>query len=539
MLKPHESRAFGLDSRGPHIEREVKLGAGPAFHLPDLAGVIEGVAVAPPETVRMETVYYDTPDLRLARWGVSLRHRAGEGWTLKLAPPPSTPGKPSAVLERDELTFQGAAKKPPEGAIEVVRAYVRRSELVPVARLSTVRRRVRLVDATGTRVAEVVDDEVSVRDGRRVAARFREIEVEVPAGRAQGALSNKTNGANGPAGGTNETVGADLILTPLVTRLRQAGAGAPDPTPKHIRALGPRAIEPPEVSPEPLLPNAPAKDVIRYALAESVAALLHHDPLVRTGRDPEAVHQARVATRKLRSNLRTFAPLLDVGWTEPLRSELGWLAMGLGAVRDREVLLERLRQRTKSLPANDQRSADSLLHLLEVEIDALRKKLLEDLDSQRYIDLLERLVTAAHSPVTLPEADQPAAAALPALATTPWKRLRSAVRQLPETPTDPELHRIRILAKRARYAAEAVAPVVGLQAEAFAKAAAKLQTILGEHQDSVTAQAWLRAAKVSGRRAFVAGELIALERLAANDARAKWRKVWNALDSKRLRDWMP
>src|SRR5205814_60922 len=373
---------------------------------------------------------YDTPDLRLARWGVSLRHRAGEGWTLKLAPPPSAPGKPAAVLERDELTFEGSAKKPPDRALDMVRAYVRKSELVPVARLSTTRRRVRLVDATGTRVAEVVDDEVSVRDGRRVAARFREIEVEVPS----------TNGANG-AEGTE-------IITPLVTRLRGAGAGAPDPTPKHIRALGPRAIEPPEVAPEPLLPNA-------------------------------------------------------------------------------------------SLPADDQRSAQSLLQLLGLEIDGLRKKLLEDLDSQRYIDLLENLVAAAHAPVTLPDAEQPAASVLPALATTPWKRLRSAVKQLPDNPNDPELHRIRILAKRARYAAEAVAPVAGPAAEAFARAAAKLQTILGEHQDSVTAQAWLRSAKVSGRRAFVAGELIAFERLAADDARAKWRKVWGRLDSKRLRDWMP
>ena len=498
------------------LEREVKLGAGPAFHLPDLAGVIEGVAVGPSETVRMETVYYDTPDLRLARWGVSLRHRAGEGWTLKLAEPPSKPGNQSAVLERDELTFQGGAKRPPEAALEVVRAYVRKAELVPVARLSTVRRRVRLVDASGTRVAEVVDDEVSVRDGRRVAARFREIEVEVPG---------------------EDSV--DGIITALVTRLRGAGAGAPDPTPKHIRALGPRAIEPPEVAQAPLLPDAPAKDVIQNVLAESVAALLHNDPLVRTGRDPEAVHQARVATRKMRSNLRTFGPLLDPGWTEPLRSELGWLAMGLGAVRDREVLLERLRGSASSLPASDQKSAASLLHLLENEIDGLRKKLIADLDSQRYIDLLETLVAAAHAPATLPEADQPARAVLPTMATTPWRRLRSAVRQLPEAPTDPELHRIRILAKRARYAAEAVAPVAGPGAAAFAKAAAKLQTVLGEHQDSVTAQAWLRDAKVTGRRAFVAGELIALERIAANAARAKWRKAWDALDRKRLRDWMP
>src|ERR1700680_3664755 len=155
------------------LEREVKLGAGPAFHLPDLSGVVDGVTVTPPEAVRLETVYYDTPDLRLARWGVSLRHRAGEGWTLKL-PPATVAGSPQgALLERDELVFQGGAKKPPQAAVDIVRAYVRKAELVPVARLSTLRRRVRLVDAAGARVAEGVDDEGSVRDGRRGAARFR------------------------------------------------------------------------------------------------------------------------------------------------------------------------------------------------------------------------------------------------------------------------------------------------------------------------------------------------------------------------------
>src|SRR5205823_13782515 len=98
---------------------------------------------------------------------------------LKLADPPATAGKPkSTVLERQELTFQGGVK-PPAAALEVVRAYVRKAVLVPVARLSTLRRRVRLLDESGARVAEVVDDEVSVRDGRRVAARFREIEVEI------------------------------------------------------------------------------------------------------------------------------------------------------------------------------------------------------------------------------------------------------------------------------------------------------------------------------------------------------------------------
>jgi CHAD domain-containing protein len=297
-------------------------------------------------------------------------------------------------------------------------------------------------------------------------------------------------------------------------------------------------MEPPEVAPLPVAPDSPARVVIRSAISEAVASLLQHDPIVRTSGDPEGVHQARVATRKLRSHLRTFGPLLDPDWTEPLRSELGWLAMGLGAVRDREVLLERLRERAKSLPDSDAKSAASLLKSLEAEIGDLRKKMIADLDSQRYVDLLENLVTAAHSPATLPEADQPANATLPALATTPWRRLRSAVRQLPISATDPELHRIRILAKRARYAAEAVAPVAGNDATAFARGAAKLQTILGEHQDAVTAQAWLRSTRAGGRKAFVAGELIALERIAAEDARARWPKIWDSLDRKRLRTWM-
>src|SRR5216683_2616286 len=481
------------------LEREVKLGAGPAFHLPDLNGVLDGVTVTPPEAARLETVYYDTPDLRLARWSVSLRYRAGEGWTLKLSP-----AVQQGLLERDEITFQGGPKKPPAAAVALVRAYVRKADLVPVARLSTIRRRVRLIGADGSRVAEVVDDEVSVRDGRRVAARFREIEVEVA-------------GAEG-----NEA-----IVAPLVGRLRAAGAGAPDPTPKHIRALGPRAMEPPEVAPLPVAPESPARDVIRSVLAESVAAILRNDPLVRATKDPEAVHQARVATRRLRSHMRTFGPLLEPEWTDPLRS-----------VRDRDVLLDRLRERAKSLPASDARSAASLLHILELEIESLRKTLYADLDSLRYIDLLESLVAAAHAPATTLDGDQPASLMLPPLATGPWRRLRSAVRQLPEQPTDPELHRIRILAKRARYAAEAVAPVVGEGAAAFARAAAKLQTILGEHQDSVTAQAWLRSARVTGRRAFVAGQLIAMEHLAAQKARKDWPKVWKASDRKSLRKWM-
>src|SRR5260370_12444143 len=114
------------------LEREVKLGAGPAFHLPDLNGVLDGVTVTPPEAARLETVYYDTPDLRLARWSVSLRYRAGEGWTLKLSP-----AVQQGLLERDENTFQGGPKKPPPPAVAPGGALRRQAELGPAAPPST------------------------------------------------------------------------------------------------------------------------------------------------------------------------------------------------------------------------------------------------------------------------------------------------------------------------------------------------------------------------------------------------------------------
>ena len=490
------------------LEKEIKLGAGPGFHLPNLDDIAEGVTPTAPETLRLSTVYYDTADLRIARWGCSLRHRATEGWTVKL--PSSANG---VAMEREELNFPGGRNKPPEGATKILRAYIRHAELIPVVRLATRRQRVQLVDANGTKLAEVVDDEVSVLNGRHVASRFREVELEL------------------------SEAGADL-QQPVLVRLRRAGAGAPDPTSKQIRALGPLAQEPPEVAPVTLSAPPLAKEVIQNVIAESVADLLRHDPGVRLGSDPEHVHQARVATRRLRSHLRTFQPLLDPDWVGGLRDELGWIAAELGAVRDLEVMLERLQKQTSSLPPSDARPVKSLTDSLSAEVEKERKKLDAHLGSERYVDLLERLVEGARSPLFLPEAEGPAADVLPKLTFSSWKKLRSAVGTLPSPPADADLHNIRILAKRARYAAEAVAPAVGERAKEFAAAAAKLQTVLGEHQDAVTMKAWLRTAAGSGRRAFVAGQLVGKEDVARMKSTRQWRSIWKSLDRKRLRMWM-
>jgi len=490
--------------RAASADRQVTLGASPAFHLPNLSGIADGVVAGPEEEARLETTYYDTADLRLARWGVSLSHSARR-WTLTI------PGV--AGGRATELGFDGGSRRPPDQALALVRAYLRGAVLEPVARLSSWRRRVPLVDGSGRRLAEVVDDEVSVLHGRRVAARFRDVEVELEPGQ-------------------------DGLLAALLDRLQQAGAARASRTPLHLRALGPPAQAEPDVVVPPLPREPSAADVVRAALAAGVRLVIRYDPLVRLGGDPEHVHQARVGTRRLRSHLRTFRPLLDRDWANGLRDELGWLAGELGPVRDREVLHERLEVLIADLPAVDVRAAAGLAATLVADMSAARTRLLEAMATQRYFDLIDRLVDAAAHPALTPAAAQSAARALPALVVKPWRDLRRAVRALDEQPPDEELHRARILAKRVRYAAEAVAPAVGSDAARFGKLAAGLQEVLGEHQDSVTMQDWLRGAATARRRAFVAGELCAIEARRAAEARERWPAAWREVDRPRARAWI-
>jgi len=492
-----------------NLEREAKLQAPAGFRVPDLGG--DGLVATEQKPQRLVTVYVDTPDLRIARWGSSLRHRQGEGWTVKLPSPTN-----GSQLVRTEVNFEGDdARKLPTAAADLVRAYVRGQELAPVARLQTVRRGVEIGDDVGRRLAVVTDDEVSVMDGRRVASRFRELEVEL------------------------DPEADDDLSEILIDRLTQAGAGPIDNVPKLVRALGPRAASPPDVEVVELDEHATVADVVRRELATSVVRLLRHDAGVRLGEDPEAVHQARVATRRVRSALRTFRDVIEPDWGRSLRDRLKGVAYRLGAVRDTEVLRDRLRSREPSLPEGDRKGLDELVTSLEMGRDEAREQLLEAIREPTYVALLDELVEAAREPRVLEgAAGAPAASELRSVLERPWQHLEHAVEWAREDASDASLHAVRIRAKRARYAAEAVSPVFGKPAAGFAEAAARLQDALGEHQDSVVARAWLRETAASGADAFVAGELSAIEAQAAAAVRATWPKAWKALSRKRLRFWV-
>lgn len=501
--------------RTDSLEREVKLGVWPGFRLPGLEGVLDGVTSGEARERRLTAIYYDTADARLSRAGISLRHRSGDGsgWTLKL---PDVTADGDGTLLRRELTFPGTRRTVPASVTSLLTAWVRSSSLGPVAHLRTTRQSLDVLGPDGSPWAEVVDDDVSVLEGRRVTLHFREVEVEV--------------GVDAPP----------ALLDELVARLRAAGAGPPDPTTKVQRALGPVAVGPGDLEPFELDAGASAADAIRAAFTASVLRLVEHDIGVRLGDDPEAVHQARVAMRRLRSDLRTYGSLLEEAWAESLRDELSAVAAALGDVRDTDVLLERLRNEATGLGDEDASAVATLLGRLEDERAAARKRLLKVLEGDGYVALLDRLVEAARAPLVTQEAAQPALEALPGLAAGPWRKLRKAVRALGRDPVDEQLHEVRIRAKRARYAADVAALVVGKPASRFSKAVAGVQEALGDLQDAVVSEHWLRgaAAGAGPEVALVAGQLIAAERNAADVARQGWKKAWKAADRSSLRSWL-
>jgi CHAD domain-containing protein len=460
---------------GEMVEREVKLVPGEGFQLPPLGE---------PQPARdFVSTYLDTADLRLARHGVTFRHRVEDGtgvWQLKI---------PRGEEARVELEEAGPPARPPAKLLDLLVAHLRGRELVHVARLRTRRQTQR---AEG---AEIVDDSVAVLEGQRVTGRFRELEVEL-------------------------LDGDENALRRLEQALREAGAEPRDLTPKLYRVLD--LTYPPD-SPE-LPPDAAPVDVLRAALAEQYTRLLAHDPGTRLGRDAEDLHQMRVATRRARAYLRAAKPLLDRAWAKELRDELGWLGSELGSARDLDVLLEHVGEEVSAL-GEAGRPLAALVDSLERDHAAARSAAVGALSEERYFALLDRLEDV--DPVVHPDANQ----SLADLWWAQFKRTRKGFRALDASSSDEELHEARILVKRARYAAELAGPDLGKRGEKFVSAAKNLQDVLGEHQDSAVAEERIAEwATGTPAAADAAERILAAERERRKRAREEWPAGWKKLE---------
>lgn len=496
------------------IERELKLGAWPGFELPDLRGALDGIAPSAPQEWRLEAVYFDTSDLRLLRRGVTLRFRRGEEpgdlWTAKL--PDQAPAQ---GLARREISVPAGSASLPTELEDLVRGWALGAPLAPVARLRTLRSRTTLRRPDGRPVAVVDDDEVSIIQRSRVAARFRELELEL------------IDGAR------------PKLLERLGRRVRAAGAQPVEQIPKLVRALGPSALAPWDLA--PIRPSAPpsAAEMVTSALTASAAHLVDHIAVVVLDEDLEGVHQSRVAIRTLRSDLRTAGPLLDRRAVKPLRCELDWLMSSLGEVRDLDVLLGRLRDDIERLGADDRTAAELVLEQACRDRAAAYERVRADLRSPRCAALLEETARiAADPPFKGPAARQPAAKVLPRLVRRPVRDLRREVSRQGRTPDDEGLHRIRIMVKRARYAAELASPAIGRKARRSARKLARVQNLLGEHNDACVAVLRLRdlGERTDQNGAWASGLLGGLAVARAAECRGRFASVWaDAAATKRWR----
>jgi len=495
-------------------ELELKFSAPADFAagaLTSQAG-IEEIAELP--AINLSAVYYDTDDLRLARAGVTLRYRTGDdngdAWTLKL-PTPDT-----RELRDEVVINEASGSSLPDEARRLTTAFARGAELHRVARLRTRRRRWSLRESGGRELAELVDDRVSVLDGRRVTQRFHELEVEARS--------------------------SDLDeLRRIEGALSRMGFAPSSQSPKVFRALGPRAADRSDI-PEPTTgsPRSPVADAASAAMSSAIRRLILHDPHARL-HDAEGVHQMRVSARRLRGYLRTFAPLIQAEWANGINEELRRLARALGTARDLDVMIKRLRE----VALNGIAPITPMLHLIEGRRAAARRALDAVLESDQYVVLLGRLIERPATALSV-EAAEPCRLALPRLVSETWRPLVEAVEELNEKPSDDGYHKVRIHAKRARYIAEVAAPwlgrPVGRDADRFARYAEEVQNILGERQDSVVMRQALleEAAKrpQDGLFNLAAGRLIERQDQSIAACDKQFREVWRAMNRKKIRAWL-
>ncbi|MEW1724011.1 CYTH and CHAD domain-containing protein [Streptomyces sp. NPDC093109] len=496
-------------------ERKYSLPPGAAA-LPDLSGAGGAVAVLPQGRTEVDAVHYDTQDLRLAAASVTLRRRTGgadAGWHLKL---------PVAAGVRDEIRLP-LSETLPDALVALVRSRTRDAPLIPVVRLRSARVASRLHGAGNALLAEVSADTVRAErlgaDGAPTGATAAWTEAEAELG---------------PDAGPE-------VLDALDAWLRAAGLRPARYASKLARALAETGFA---VAAPDTRPPVTAGDHVVAHLRAQTAALVALDPAVR--RDlPDAVHQMRVASRRLRSALRTYRSWFDRAVTEPAGEELRWLAAELGVDRDHEVLSARLAARIGALPE------PLLLGPVSARLQewhterrtGSRARTLAVLDSARYTALLDGLDAFLAAPPVRTGAGAPPAEALAGRILAAYGRLADriehAVALPPGRERDLALHSARKAAKRARYAAEAARPALGGPAGRFARRMKDVQTLLGDHQDSVVARETLRdlavAAHAAGESAFTWGLLYGEEAARAERLERELPRVWAKAADRRIR----
>lgn len=491
-------------------ETERKYEAIEELELDDLSGLLGFDTAAAPREVDLEAVYFDTADLRLVRAGVTLRRRQGgsdAGWHLKL---------PAGTDSRDELRLPlgRSQRHPPAELVALTRVYTRGAALAPVAELSTHRRCWVLADSTGRSLAELVDDRVSARTmgEQTTTVSWREVEVELA---EHGRLK---------------------LLDRIERRLVKVGAQRADSTSKLGRLLADR-IPPDTAPPSPDRARSAGAVVLAYLRAQA-DRLRRYDPMVRQDA-PDAVHQMRVAARRMRSALQAFGRVIDREHTRELTADLKWVASELSQARDTEVMAQRFAAILAELPGEltlGPVDAEITRAFARRQADA-HDAALAALDSDRYLTLHDRIDSLLADPPLTGRARRPATRELPKSVLRTYRRVESRMADADRQPSGPDrdraLHETRKAAKRLRYATETVQPALGKPAARLRKHLKSVQDLLGAHQDTAVSRPVLRelAAQthLDGGNGFTYGLMYAAEANRAEQTENNLPRAWKRM----------
>jgi CHAD domain-containing protein len=291
------------------------------------------------------------------------------------------------------------------------------------------------------------------------------------------------------------------------------------------------------VSPGPPLAPATALTVRQAAgriVARQVRELVSHEEAARRGDDPEAVHQMRVQTRRLRAALALFSGVVRPP-TRAGRPRLRWLAHALGRVRDLDVIIALLEDRhLPRLQGAEAARLENLVAALKERRWRAQQRLETALARGRYGKLKSGLAAMARRPRFGKRADDDAMASryLADAIQRSARRVTARRGMVERQPSPSDLHKLRITIKRLRYVLDFHAETCGVAYDEERRLARDLQDCLGELHDHDVLLGWLaeaaggeapagrRAARPPLKRALLAGPWPVLEqRLAADRAK--------------------
>ena len=517
--------------------------------VPDLADLPDVTVVTPAVEQLREAVCFDTADRALVRAGVTVQRRVGgpdAGWHL------ATLGSSMPDVEL-RLPLSAGTDAVPTELLERVRG-VAIGRPVGVAVVVLVRRSVRsLLDADGIVLAEVRDDQISARapgdDGPRS---WREWEVVPVAGRADVVRAVRTRLEEARAWPAAHRSTLERALGVGFAGTRTATSQRAPRGPAYVRGLvagqlaellaadlavrsgAPGAVHASRIAARRLRSTLVSfGDVLADAMPDR-ALDPACEPVPDLGADPASAPEPEPEPDQFpdqnRDEARADAGVSGAGCqpsvpaagfsARALRDELAWFGGELSMARDAQVMSARITARLDDELSRfvvgpvRERVATELADAVRRGTDQTSRALASD----RYVDLLAVLTELAgrESASIGPSARRLARSAV----RSDVERLRSAIRAAGDVPDagaerDAALHEARKKAKRVRYTAESVTPVLGRPARRLAQAARELQDVLGEHHDSVVARTYLfalaRRARRHGEDSFTYGRLHARE----------------------------